>query len=89
MGRIIESKGVQIIKELALHFTDRKFKIAGPGDFDNFFANISNVFYHGLLFGKERSDFLQGAAAMLLPTSYFEPFGGALVSFSSIINHEN
>ena len=79
MGRITHLKGLDMIIELAKRLPNRKFKIAGQGDFKKFFSGLKNVEYHGSLEGKERSDFLQGAVAMLLPTKYIEPFGGAIV----------
>eukprot|EP01091_Cochliopodium_minus_P020358 TRINITY_DN886_c1_g1_i5.p1 TRINITY_DN886_c1_g1~~TRINITY_DN886_c1_g1_i5.p1 ORF type:complete len:185 (-),score=65.82 TRINITY_DN886_c1_g1_i5:43-597(-) len=79
MGRIIVNKGMKIIAKLAKALPHRKFKIAGQGNFSEFFEGINNVEYVGSLEGKQRSDFLQGAAAMIHPTLYVEPFGGSVV----------
>jgi glycosyltransferase involved in cell wall biosynthesis len=79
MGRIIECKGMYTIREIAKKLPNRIFKIAGKGDFEHFFHGMPNIIYCGALQGAERNTFLQGAAAMLLPTSYIEPFGGALI----------
>ena len=77
MGRISSEKGMSVIRALAEALPEREFKVAGQGDFDQFFSDLPNVKYYGPLIGRERVEFLRGAAAMLMPTLYVEPFGGS------------
>ena len=79
MGRIIPAKGIAIMQTIIKALPQRKFKFAGQGNFDQYFSEYNNVEFYGALEGKERSKFLQGASAMLLPTLFIEPFGGAIV----------
>ncbi len=80
MGRIVVSKGVDIVRELATRFPARKFLIAGQGDPSHFFPReLQNVEYVGPLEGRQRADFVCTAAAMLMPSSMIEPFGGSAV----------
>jgi glycosyltransferase involved in cell wall biosynthesis len=81
MGRIYDMKGCQIFGMLSDMF-DEPFYIAGQGDktyIDTILAKHKNLKYVGVLKGKERVDFLQRAKVMMLPTQYFEPFGGAII----------
>ena len=77
MGRIAQEKGMQVIADLARLLPGQSFHIAGQGNFSAFFQDLPNVRYFGALVGKERSNFLRGARAALMPTLYVEPFGGA------------
>ncbi len=77
MGRLTEVKGMSVIKEIAERMPERRFLIAGQGDPSKWFANLTNVEYVGVLVGRERHQFLSRAYAMLMPTTYVEPFGGA------------
>lgn len=77
MGRITADKGMQVIVELAKLLPNQRFHIAGQGNFSEFFRGLTNVHYFGSLVGRNRSDFLRGALAALMPTLYVEPFGGA------------
>jgi glycosyltransferase involved in cell wall biosynthesis len=78
MGRINSDKGMSVIVELARLLPEQQFHIAGQGNFSAFFGkSLSNVRYFGPLVGAERGAFLRGARAMLMPTLYVEPFGGA------------
>jgi glycosyltransferase involved in cell wall biosynthesis len=80
MGRIVTSKGVDIVRELAVRFPNRLFLIAGQGDPCQFFSSeLANVRYVGPLEGKHRATFVCTAAAMLMPSSMIEPFGGSAV----------
>jgi glycosyltransferase involved in cell wall biosynthesis len=81
MGRIYDQKGCQIFGMLSDYF-DVPFIMAGQGDkdyIDRLLAKHKNLSYVGVLKGRERVDFLQKAKAMILPTQYFEPFGGAII----------
>jgi glycosyltransferase involved in cell wall biosynthesis len=80
MGRIVTSKGIDIVRELATRLPHRRFMIAGQGDFRAFFPpSLTNVVYVGPLEGRQRADFVCTAAAMLMPSSMIEPFGGSAV----------
>lgn len=81
MGRIYDVKGCQIFGMLSDMF-DVPFYIAGQGDksyIDALLKKHKNIEYVGVLKGTERVEFLQNAKVMLLPTQYFEPFGGAII----------
>lgn len=76
-GRIIEGKGLYIIKEIAKHITE-PIKIAGLGNIDKFRGQ--NIEFIGPITGsKPRSDLLRNARAIIVPTIYTEPFGGVAV----------
>lgn len=76
-GRVIECKGLQIVKEIAKH-VDMPVLIVGEGDPSPYLsAEIPNLEYRGPVTGKARSELLRNAYAMLMPTRYTEPFGGA------------
>eukprot|EP01091_Cochliopodium_minus_P014263 TRINITY_DN4808_c0_g1_i1.p1 TRINITY_DN4808_c0_g1~~TRINITY_DN4808_c0_g1_i1.p1 ORF type:complete len:413 (+),score=95.32 TRINITY_DN4808_c0_g1_i1:46-1284(+) len=79
MGRITREKGLETVREIVKKMPHRKFKIAGQGNFTQFFDGLPNAHYYGALEGNERSEFLKGAVAMLLPTLFVEPFGGSIV----------
>lgn len=80
MGRLVESKGIVVIRNLASRMPERKFRIAGQGDFAAHFGpEFTNVEFVGPLEGRERADFICDAAAMLMPSSMIEPFGGSAV----------
>lgn len=78
-GRVIECKGLAIVKELAKHVTMPVY-VVGEGDPDfieEFFKGAENIVIQGPVTGLARSDLLRHAYAMLMPTRYTEPFGGA------------
>lgn len=76
-GRVIECKGLAIVKEIARH-TDMPVIICGEGDPTPWLdSNIPNLTYRPPVTGKNRSALLSNAYAMLMPTTYTEPFGGA------------
>jgi glycosyltransferase involved in cell wall biosynthesis len=80
MGRLTESKGIAIVRDLAARMPDRKFRIAGQGDATRWFGpEFPNVEIVGPLEGMQRADFVCNAAAMLMPSSMVEPFGGSAV----------
>ena len=76
-GRVIECKGLQIVKEIAAN-VDMPVIMVGAGTPELFLSeDIPNLTYQGPVTGKDRSELLRGAYAMLMPTIYTEPFGGA------------
>jgi len=77
-GRVIECKGMPIIKELARH-TELPIRVVGQIDpaMEGFFDDAVNLTVEPPVTGKARSELLRNAAAMLMPTRYTEPFGGA------------
>jgi glycosyltransferase involved in cell wall biosynthesis len=80
MGRLVTIKGIGIVRQLAKRLPHRTFLVAGQGDFGKFFpASLTNVRYVGTLRGRERAQFLCTAAALLMPSSMIEPFGGSAV----------
>ena len=76
-GRVIECKGLQIVKEIAAN-VDMPVIMVGAGTPELFLSDdIPNLTYQEPVTGKARSELLRGAYAMLMPTIYTEPFGGA------------
>ena len=76
-GRIVECKGLQTVKEIARH-VDMPVIICGSGDPAPFLdESIPNLIYRPPVTGLDRSELLGNAYAMLMPTVYTEPFGGA------------
>ena len=76
-GRIIDSKGLYIIKEIAKR-VDYPVILAGEGDPKPYLdAEIPNLSYIGPVVGKARSELLRKAKAMLMPTRFVEPLGNA------------
>lgn len=76
-GRVIECKGLQTVKEIARH-VDMPVVMCGSGYPELFLdAEIPNLSYIEPVTGTARSDLLRNAYAMLMPTQYCEPFGGA------------
>ena len=77
-GRVIECKGLPIIKELAKH-VEMPIRVVGEADeyTKEFLKDAVNLTVEGPVTGKARSELLRNAYAMLMPTRYTEPFGGA------------
>jgi len=79
-GRVVECKGLYTIKEIAKH-TNKEIRVVGSGDpawIAEFFKDApENLIYCPPVTGTARSDLLRNATAMLMPTAYCEPFGGA------------
>lgn len=72
-GRIIDSKGIAIISEIAKRI-DIPIKLAGMGEIEKFQG--PNMDFIGYIHGtKERSDLFKNAIALIAPTDYIEPFG--------------
>jgi glycosyltransferase involved in cell wall biosynthesis len=77
-GRLSHIKGVNIISEMAQARPDLQFKICGQGDPTPFLTS-PNIEYVPPIHGRERSNFLGNAMAVIMPTRYVEPFGGVTV----------
>jgi len=77
-GRVIERKGMAIIKELAKH-VEMPVRVIGEIDesMRGFLSDAVNLTVEPPVTGKARSELLRNAYAMLMPTRYVEPFGGA------------
>ena len=73
-GRICQEKGLDVIKAIADN-SDHKILVAGQGSIDPW--KHKNLEYIGPVTGKARGELLGGAKALLMPTRYIEPFGGA------------
>lgn len=79
-GRVIEVKGLQIVKEIARR-VEWPVKVVGGADPD-WLAEFSrdappNMSFHPPVTGTARNELLGNAYALLMPTLYTEPFGGA------------
>jgi glycosyltransferase involved in cell wall biosynthesis len=78
LGRIITSKGLQIVIDLAKKMGFRLL-IAGQGSIEKDLGikNIpANIEYVGFADLEKRKALMAGAKALFLPTYYVEPFGG-------------
>ena len=74
IARLIDSKGIHIFLDIAKHFSNKKFIIAGQGDISNF--NLPpNVQYVGYAHLEDRKKLLSKASAVISATYYIEPFG--------------
>ena len=78
LGRLNDDKGVALAVDVAKR-AGRKLKMAGQGNPDRFLQDASHVEYLGVAGVEERKELLAGAAALLCPTYYIEPFGGVAV----------
>lgn len=81
MGRISDIKGCHIIGMLS-DVIDTRFVLAGQVDpeyLKTLQGKYKKLEYAGVLHGKQRNEFLQQFKVMMLPTQYFEPFGGAII----------
>jgi glycosyltransferase involved in cell wall biosynthesis len=79
LGRLNDDKGVALAVEVARR-AGRRLKIAGQGNPDRFlYHDASHAEYVGVVGVEERKALLAGAAALLCPTYYVEPFGGVAV----------
>lgn len=84
---MIERKGVGIAVEVAKRL-GMKIKLAGQGlekvgdheyEGSGFRVNYEGIEYLGSVGVQERADLLAYADAVLVPTTYLEPFGGVVV----------
>lgn len=71
IGRMTPRKGLAIVAELA---KDHRVITAGQGD-----ERVPGAEHRGLVRGAERADLFAHARAVLVPTTYLEPFGGVAV----------
>lgn len=88
LGRVVERKGPHVAAMIAER-TDRKLVIAGPGGIDytpgrlrtteGLNITYPKVEYVGEVDKKERARLLAHAHAVIAPTLYIEPFGGAAI----------
>lgn len=78
LGRLTDDKGVGLAVDVARR-AGRQLKMAGQGNPDRFLHNAPHVEYVGTAGVEERKELLAGAAALLCPTFYVEPFGGVAV----------
>jgi glycosyltransferase involved in cell wall biosynthesis len=74
VGRLIGRKGVQIALDTATA-CGMPLKVAGVGDFEL----PDWVDYRGLVEPGERATLMSGARAVLMPTTYIEPFGNVAI----------
>lgn len=77
-GRLVESKGLEVITLIAKLMPDYEFIMCGQGDPQQWLRS-SNILYHSPVYGLERSEFIGSAYCLLMPTSFIEPFGGSAV----------
>lgn len=76
-GRLQDDKGLYVVKEIAKH-TGIKTIICGKGEATPYLDEaIPNLIYERPISGLARDALLGNALAMLMPTIYTEPFGGA------------
>jgi glycosyltransferase involved in cell wall biosynthesis len=73
-GRICPEKGLDTLKAIADHI-DEEIHLVGQGDAAPW--KHKNLKYRGPVTGKSRGDVVGRAKALLMPTRYIEPFGGA------------
>lgn len=73
MGRLNHEKGISIFRDIAKHFPNKKFILAGQGNHN--LEIPSNMKEVGLLNPKERKEYLKNAIAVISPSHYAEPFG--------------
>ena len=78
LGRLTDDKGVGLAVDVARR-AGRKLKMAGQGNPDRFLHDAPHVEYLGPVGVDARKKLLAGAAALLCPTFYVEPFGGVAV----------
>lgn len=76
LGRISSIKGMDTIREIA-DYSPYPIILHGQGDPSQWFH--PNIHYKGPIHGKERSEFLRNARAMLAPSMFIEPFCGMTV----------
>lgn len=80
LSRIIESKGINIAIQATQH-TGTKLKIAGQGSLSD--VGYQNIPEHCEFIGyadtEKRRNLMSGAKALIIGTSFLEPFGGVQV----------
>jgi glycosyltransferase involved in cell wall biosynthesis len=79
MGRLTGKKGVAIALQVAKE-AGMKLILAGQGNPDEFnIKDYPNAEYVGTADVKKRAELMSGARALLVPTTYIEPFGGVSI----------
>ncbi len=73
LGRMTPRKGLPVVQEITRR-TGLPVFTAGQGD-----ERIDGATHLGMIRGKEKADLLAGARAVMVPTTYLEPFGGVAV----------
>ena len=79
MARLTHGKGLDIVLDVARALPHVAFRVAGQGNIDLFGPLPPNVEYVGVLRDVERAAFLGKARVLMNPSTYLEPFGGAVV----------
>lgn len=77
-GRLIASKGLDIVESIARARPDLQMVLCGQGEPPPW-AALPNVTARPPVHGRARADLVGGAMAVLMPTRYIEPFGGVTV----------
>jgi glycosyltransferase involved in cell wall biosynthesis len=77
-GRICDIKGLPTVVEVARRRPDLRFVICGQGDPKPYLV-ADNIEYRPPISGRERSDLLGSAMAVIMPSVFTEPFGGVAV----------
>src|SRR4029077_15677822 len=84
LGRIVQRKGPHIASDIAER-CGLPLRVAGAGgrqvgkDIVAPEITVKNAEYVGTVNVKERAELLAGAKALIVPTTYIEPFGGVAV----------
>ncbi len=79
IGRLVESKGLQIVKHLSPHLS-HPVKVAGQGDPSILELDAyPRLQYVGTVSVESRRALYQNSIATFVPTLYLEPFGGVAV----------
>uniref|UniRef100_A0A6C0CZB9 Glycosyl transferase family 1 domain-containing protein n=1 Tax=viral metagenome TaxID=1070528 RepID=A0A6C0CZB9_9ZZZZ len=78
LGRISNTKGCNIISEIAKSFPQVEFVICGQGD-PKPFLKYPNVIYKSPIHGSDRGKYLSSLSAVITPSKYLEPFCGVNV----------
>ena len=78
MGRIVDTKGLHIIGEIAKRMNSVDFVIAGHGDPKPFMVS-KNMHYLGPVEAEKRAALYANAICTLTPSRYIEPFCGVAV----------
>lgn len=80
LGRICDEKGMQTVLEVAKRCPELQFFFCGQGQPEPYLREGSdNLFYLPPVTGRERSELLGSAMAVLMPTVFTEPFAGVSV----------
>ena len=74
MARLNIDKGLGIFYDLAKHFPNKNFKVAGQGVLPSH-SELPNVEFLGLLNVERRKEYVSNAKAVISPSFFPEPFG--------------